>query len=321
LDCVKESVNDSNDIFHEITLESSSESKIYGNILDNSDCIIEFKNYELIKSIREKDIQFEQENYLKNNMKSEEIISNKEYSLLEITVKYENRDNKSLFLSFKIKGTNKYINVTNPHEDNYQKKDRENEVYTIISDKKCIFSIGYSDIDNKGRKNIFSGASYLLKTKIGDIEYDVIWKIGNSKKIKAIQFIPTTWYELEDDREIYESQTNFSICKINNGIDILMDKLKKQFKGFTTDLWCNSMAKTSYCKNNENCGECFGKCIKSDEICYPDYDKGNKFICKSPENNDLSTYDNIVTVGTTASIIAFMCIVIITILLILGLKS
>lgn len=191
---------------------------------------------------------------------------------------------------------------------------------TCLSSDKAIFSVDYSAIDRTNRDHLLAGSLYSLEYTFGEQTYVISWKMHDSINGDLIIFLPTTWYERQ-----------LEICSQQSGVNLLVERLNQvQFKGFTTQKWCETMPGVTHCQDNSLCGDCLGQCADPSQICYPNLDTGN-FICGSKQvapdmtENNLVSFSDVdpppTTTGTGATWVAVVIIFLIVLLLAWGLNT
>jgi Pyruvate/2-oxoacid:ferredoxin oxidoreductase delta subunit len=137
-----------------------------------------------------------------------------------------------------------------------------------LSDHKTYFQINYSSIDRDPRGQILAGTLYGLETVFGDQSYEVMWPIEGLPPSNLVTFLPTSWYELKDDMCVPASE----ITSLVRGL------AQPQFKGFTTNQWCQHLPYITNCEGDNICGDCMGYCPDPNHICYQDLTQ-NQFKC------------------------------------------
>lgn len=140
----------------------------------------------------------------------------------------------------------------------------------ICSDRQTYFSFDESYVDNTTRSFLLAGVPMRLTTKIGEIEYRVLWKDIENFQDEII-FLPITWY-------------NEINCRETESVDKTIKMLKKDYcKMYSEKDWCES-ANISY---TESCGEGLGRCNDSRHICYL---LNDNFICRYPQEYTLEEF-------------------------------
>lgn len=292
---------------------------IYGHIVDKSEVILSVGNYNNIHGLL---TWLPKENFLEFFGLSEIITP----SVIQLILTYEkplNVISNKTYFSLAVKNTNgdppnKYLNV------NIEKEGDTQIACATISSEKAFFTIDYSSIDKIPRSHILAGALYCLRTTILDKEYIVSWKINGFSNGDLIIFLPTTWYE--------NINSNNTFCQSKNSLINLIENLNQiQFKGYTTQQWCETNPDVINCKDGILCGSCLGNCKDPNHICFPNSNPNstdNKFICDIPDkevnmiqSTMVSFVDNNApqTTGNAATWIAIVIIFLFIIILIFGL--
>lgn len=232
-----------------------------------------------------------------------------------------------------VKRHSKYINV------NIEVEDGRKVACACISDEKCFFTVDYSSVDRKPRPQLLAGALYSLQTVFGEQTYVVSWKIQGFSNGDLIIFLPTLWYEPQiirsTDGLTSVSVPTTSFCENKSGIANLIESLNQlQFKGYTTQSWCETATHVTNCVDNNVCGECLGPCRDPKHICYVNPDLNavpqERFICGMASNEPDMTKSTMVsfanqsstpqTTGTLATWIALIAIFVLVALLAWGLS-
>ena len=302
---------------------------IYGHIPNKSNIILAVGNYNNIHGLL---TYFPTEDLLQMRSLPEIITS----SVIELILAYEKplSTNKTdrVYFTLSTKDTslsNKFINIKIEIDGDHK------VAFACLSSEKCFFWIDYSSIDVTPRSQLLSGVLYSLQTSFGEQDYTVSWKIkgfsNNNKSIiehlnspngDLVIFLPTTWYELIPDSQI--------LCQSITGTSILIDRLNQlNFKGYTTQQWCEEVPHVIHCTDDKQCGECLGYCGDSNHICYMNLDAtGDKFVCgltnKEPKLNKSTmvsfSESPLPTTGTGATWLAIIAIVVIVAILTWGLS-
>lgn len=283
---------------------------IYGHIADKSEIILAVGNYNSIHGLL---THISRENLLQFRSLSEVVTP----SVIQLILTYEkplNESSNKLHFSLAVKNydnstPNKYINVY-----------IENQIAcATISSEKAFFTIDYSSIDKTPRSNLLAGSLYCLRTTILNKEYIVSWRIHGFSNGDLIIFLPTTWYE-----------KNNSVCQQKNGLINLIESLNQlQFKGYTTEQWCETKSDVINCQDGNLCGECLGQCKNLNHICFPNSNSNaplsENFICGIPTKEpDMIQYSMVSfaetntqqTTGTTATWIAVVIMFLLIIILV-----
>ncbi|CAH6419335.1 Hypothetical protein HVR_LOCUS539 [uncultured virus] len=344
---------------------------IYGHLADESEIIIGVGNYNNIhglacyfpKKNAEISGQWPNEDLLQIKPVTEVIAP----SVLQLILKYENPSNSTnndkVYFSLAVKdvrspvslikssdenkpsdgtltksaGEQRYINVNIEVEGDHK------VACATVSTQKAIFTLDYSSIDRTPRPVLMAGALYSLGTVFGEQSYIVSWKIQGFSNGDLVIFLPTTWYEPQnipsDNSEVTSAENSF--CQVNSGIFNLIERLNQlQFKGYSTQQWCEGIPQISNCVDNNMCGECFGQCPNPNHICYPKNtniipsewatktNPNERFMCGVPSNEpnmfqtssvSLANTNPPQTTGTTATWIAIIAVFILVALLVWGL--
>lgn len=252
-------------------------------------------------------------------------------AVLELILNYERPITAKpgkLYFSLQVKSSDneishRFINV------NIEVEGNQRVAVACISTEKAIFSIDYSAIDRTDRGYLMAGSLYSIEYTFGEQTYIVSWKIHGFGNGDLIIFLPTTWYEQQKYANGEQSILT-NICKQNSGINLLIERLNQvQFKGFTTQKWCETRSGVAHCQDNNLCGDCLGQCLDPSHICYPDLNNTN-FICGPKQDAPDMTENNMVsfstteppsTTGTGATWAAIIIIFIIVLLLAWGLNT
>lgn len=253
---------------------------IYGHLVDGSELVLAVGNYNSIHGLA---CYFPKEDLLQIRPVHEIITP----SVLQLILKYEKPSNitsgEKIYFSLSLKeNKEKYINV---------KIEKEKSACAVVSNEKAIFSLDYSSVDKNPRPLLLAGALYSLETVFGEQRYIVSWKIEGFSNGNLAIFLPTTWYE---------PQAESSFCEMKRGIIDLIENLNQlQFKGYSTQQWCEVAAQVTYCQDNNLCGDCFGQCPNPRHICYPD-PASSKFVCGSMEVEPDMTQSTTVSFAETS---------------------
>jgi hypothetical protein len=310
---------------------------IYGDLVDGSSVIISAGNFNNISGI----LAYYSGDDLLQIRPLPEIIAP---AVPELILTYERpitaRSDK-IYFSLQVNDFSKsprYINV------NIEAQGNQKIAVACISTEKAIFNIDYSSIDqpnSSGRNYLMAGSLYSLEYTLGEQTYVVSWKIHGFSNGDLIIFLPTTWFEPQNPSTQSVSNQNYNICEKYSGVDLLLERLNQlQFKGFTTQKWCETVPNVSHCQDNNLCGDCMGQCLDPSHICYPDLNGKNlngknlnnspPFVCgpkhlapNMMETNmvSFSTSDPPPTTGTGATWVAVILIFIIILLLAWGLNT
>ncbi len=248
---------------------------VYGPLQDGSSLIITAGNYNTIHGILCQDLEIHNVSEIQ------------ESEVLELRIKYENplfldQNNvkKSLLFSLEDVHTGQFVSVT------IEIHNGKKMASACLSEDKAIFSLDYSNLDKNPRSNLLAGVLYSLETTFGDQTYTVNWKIKNFVHGDLIIFIPTVWYESSGSSESSTSSTYVSdasiFCHKMTGLPNLLTRLNQlSFKGYTSEEWCQYVPDAVNCSKNELCGECMGRCVDPNLICYPS-SQGEGFVCGLP---------------------------------------
>jgi len=258
---------------------------VYGHICDKSELLIGVGNYNNIHGLA---CYYPNEDLLQIRSIPEIMTP----SVIELILHYENQthgtSSDKVYFSLEVKNSDigvpsRYINV------NIEVDGDRKVACAIISPEKAYFTIDYSTIDKTPRSHLLAGALYSLQTTFGEQNYIVSWKINGFANGDLVIFLPTTWYENIEGN-----------CHMKKGVNNLIDSLNQlQFKGYTTEQWCENASHVVNCHDNNLCGDCFGPCQNSNHICWPD---GDKFICGYPQNEPNMIQLSMVSFAETTSI-------------------
>ena len=275
---------------------------IYGHLDGGSEIIIVTGNYNNIHGV----LTWNQTDNVLRILPLPEIITP---SVITLILNYEKLTKEKVYFSLRVKDTNKFINVKIEVEGDHK------TACACVSSEKAYFMIDYSSIDRIPRSRLLSGSLYSIQTILGEQIYNVSWKIQGFLNGDLIIFLPIIWYESSIEE----------FCKEKTGIINLIESLNQlQFKGYTTQKWCETAANVVNCVDSKVCGDCMGPCRDSEHICYPDNDK---FVCGPPEKEPNMIQSNMVsfsesqpptTTGNTATWIAIIVIFIIIGVLVWG---
>lgn len=258
---------------------------IYGPIADKTEIIVGVGNYNNVHGL----LTYLSGDDLLQMTPLTDVITP---TVLPLILTYEHiKDNR---LYFSLASNNNYINV----------EMIDDKVVACLSDTKGIFWIDYSSIDTKPRSELLAGALYSLCTTFNNKEHVVSWKIKGFANGDLIIFLPTTWYETENNT-----------CAIKTGSFNLVENLYKlSFKGYTTQEWCKDSPNIVHCPSEQLCGECLGPCSNNNYTCYPD-GKG-KFKCQTSSDPLVTFTDNTNTSTNMIAVwIALIAIVLVVALL------
>lgn len=347
-------------------MDNSGTVNIYGHIPDRSELVIGIGDYNNIHGL----LTYLQE---KDSLQIQKIPDIVDVSVLELVLIYERpltdistnrvyfslgvkdiRDDEETRLTpiLKLQTPTKYINVK------IELNDDKPVACACLSPEKAFFWIDYSSIDKIPRSQLLAGSLYALKTIFGEQEYMVSWKISGISSLLStdiskpliqfdnqlnilgnlIMFLPTTWYE----RSLVS--TNASFCERHSNIHTLIQNLSQlNFKGYTTQQWCEEVPAVNYCTMNDQCGDCLGQCQDPNTICYINPEISNlksltpgnllvreqdnpQFICGSRDQEPKLDHYNTVSfsqdspqiTGNTATWVAVISIIIIISLLTWG---
>lgn len=252
---------------------------IYGPIDDESGVIIAAGNYNSVHAV----LTYHANEDLLQITQIKDVIPP---SVMELMIKYEypefiEKDPKKIYFTLRIKDSEKYIGVI------IDANDSEKIARTHIGTEKVYFSVDYSHIDNISRDKLLAGSFYALETIYGEQKYTVSWKIEGYANGDLIMFLPTTWYEKDEN----------GFCSMHNRVNNLIENLNQlYFKGYTTLSWCEDASHAVNCTDNNFCGECMGRCRNPDQLCYP---HKNKFLCSASEPLDF--HSSAITMAQSSS--------------------
>jgi hypothetical protein len=247
---------------------------IYGHIPDKSKIIIGVGNYNNIHGLL---TYFPHNDLLQIRQLNDIILP----SVLILTLNYEFHFSKNKCHFSLMVEDNKYINV------NVESIGNQKVAYACISNQKAIFWLDFSSIDKIPRNQILASSLYALQTRIDDDNYVVKWKIQGFANAELIKFLPINWYERD----------NIGNCVNKESMHDLIENLEQlQFKGYSTESWCDKVPYVVNCIESELCGKCLGPCKNPNHICYP---SDGKFICGSPQSEPNLIDTILITMATT----------------------
>lgn len=206
-----------------------------------------------------------------------------------------------------------YLNVTLHSDDGVPR------ATVTLSPHRAYFRISYSNVDSNPRRNLLAGTLYALETTLGDQNLEVWWPIQDLPPGNLVTFLPSSWYEIKE-----------SICSFETGMSSLLPRLQQlQFKGFSTEQWCQELSHVINCDGESICGECMGPCPNPNHICYKD-ETTHQFKCGPAAAEPQFLSSNITlaqasepptTTGDVATVIAVLIVLLIIGLLAWGLMN
>lgn len=262
---------------------------IYGPIPDQSEIILGVGNYNNVHGL----LTYSSGDDLLQMTPLTDVLTP---SVLPLTIVYEPTKNNRPCFSLAVNGTNNYVNV----------KLENQESCACISSDKALFWLDYSSVDAIPRAQILAGGLYSLQTTVGDKDYVVSWKIKGFTNGDLVIFLPTTWYERNNDT-----------CVLNTGSFNLVENLYKlSFKGYSDKRWCEESSNVVHCSAEQLCGDCFGTCSNPGHICLPEE---GKFVCSGNHTSMVTfTENNGNSTNMIAIWIALIAIVLVVALLTWG---